>query len=216
MASSRPGFFISVEGIDGSGKSTQTRLLAERLLQEGASVRTVHDPGSTALGERIRGLLLDRSAGTPPAPFTEVSLFLAARVQLLNEVIEPALEQGEVIVCDRYIDSTLVYQGAGRGLDLEGLLELHRLLGADRMPDLTLILDLEVEAARLRADATLPLDRMEAEPTAYHERVRQGYLALASRFPERVVVLSAKPPPKDLAAACWRVTSDRMAARRAT
>ncbi|MGC1185021.1 MAG: dTMP kinase [Candidatus Dormiibacterota bacterium] len=216
MANARPGFFISVEGIDGSGKSTQTRLLAERLQQEGESVREVHDPGSTALGERIRGLLLDQAGTTPPAPFTEVSLFLAARVQLLNEVIEPALAQGEVIVCDRYIDSTLVYQGAGRGLDPEALLELHRLLGADRMPDLTLILDLDVGDARLRADASLPLDRMEAEPTAYHERVRQGYLELASRFPERVVVLSATPPPQDLAAACWRVASDRITARRAT
>jgi dTMP kinase len=216
LASLGRGFFVSVEGIDGSGKSTQARLLADRLRQEGESVSLLHDPGTTALGERIRALLLDQSGELPPAPFAEVSLFLAARVQLLEELIEPALARGEVVVCDRYLDSTLAYQGAGRGLDLEALLDLHQLAGAGRMPDLTLLLDLEVEAARERSEAALPLDRMEAEPTTYHERVRQGYLALASRFPERVVVLSARPLPADLAEACWRVTSDRLAVRRAT
>jgi dTMP kinase len=216
LASPVPGFFISVEGIDGSGKSTQARLLAGRLRQEGESVISIHDPGTTALGERIRALLLDKSEDAPPAPFSEVSLFLAARVQLLKEMIEPALARGEVVVCDRYLDSTLVYQGAGRGLDLDALLELHRLVGAAHMPDLTLVLDLEVQAAQLRSDATLPADRMEAEPTTYHERVRQGYLALAPRFPERVVVLSAKHPRQDLAESCWQVASDRLMARRAT
>jgi dTMP kinase len=164
----------------------------------------------------VRALLLEKSGSPPPDPFAEVALFLAARVQLLREVIDPALAKGALVVCDRYVDSTLVYQGAGRGLDQDGLLELHRLVGASRMPDLTLILDLDVKAARLRSDPALPLDRMEAEPTAYHERVRQGYLALAPRFPERVVVLPADLPPKELAESCWRVTRERLTARRAT
>lgn len=211
-----PGYFITVEGIDGSGKSTQARLLAERLSQEGELVTSVRDPGTTVLGERVRALLLEKSGSPPPDPFAEVALFLAARVQLLREVIDPALAKGALVVCDRYVDSTLVYQGAGRGLDQGGLLELHRLVGASRMPDLTLILDLDVKAARLRSDPALPLDRMEAEPTAYHERVRQGYLALAPRFPERVVVLPADLPPKELAESCWRVTRERLTARRAT
>ncbi|MGA7173527.1 MAG: dTMP kinase [Candidatus Dormiibacterota bacterium] len=215
MAGKRAGFFITVEGIDGSGKSTQAQLLATRLGQVGEDVTTARDPGSTALGERIRGLLLETSGAPPPDPFTEVALFLAARVQLLRELIDPALEAGVVVVCDRYLDSTLVYQGAGRGLDQSQLLELHRLAGADRMPDLTLILDLDVEVARLRSAPGRDLDRMEAEPTAYHERVRQGYLALAPKFPERVVVLPADLPLEELAESCWRVTRERLMARRA-
>jgi dTMP kinase len=210
------GFFISVEGIDGSGKSTQARLLADRLRRDGAAVTAVRDPGTTALGERIRALLLENSDSPPPDPLAEVALFLAARVQLLREVIDPALAAGGLIVCDRYLDSTLVYQGAGRGLAEKSLLELHRLVGADRMPDLTLILDLEVGAAGLRSAPGRPLDRMEAEPTAYHERVRQGYLALAPKFPDRVVVLPADLPRQELAESCWRVTQERLTARRTT
>jgi len=211
-----PGFFISVEGIDGSGKSTQARLLADRLRQEAEVVTAVRDPGSTALGERIRSLLLEHIGGLPPHPFAEVALFVAARVQLLHEVIEPALAKGGLVVCDRYLDSTLAYQGAGRGLDQRTLLDLHRLAGADRMPDLTLILDLEVSSARLRSEPGRTPDRMESAPTAYHERVRQGYLALAPRFPERVVLLPADLPPEELAESCWKVTRARLTARRTT
>lgn len=216
MEASGSGFFISVEGIDGSGKSTQARLLTGRLRQAGETVVAARDPGTTALGERIRAVLLENSGGTPPDPFAEVALFLAARVQLLREVIDPTLEAGGLVVCDRYLDSTLVYQGAGRGLDQGTLGELHRLVGAGRLPDLTLVLDLEVGAARLRSEPGRSRDRMEAEPTAYHERVRQGYLALAPRFPDRVVVLSADLPPAELAESCWRVTGEWLTARRTT
>ncbi|MGH7667541.1 MAG: dTMP kinase [Candidatus Dormibacteria bacterium] len=215
MEAPRSGFFISVEGIDGSGKSTQARLLASRLRDAGESVVEARDPGSTELGEEIRKLLLHRAGSTPPAPMAELALFLAARVQLLRQVIEPALAAGQVVVCDRYLDSTIAYQGAGRGLDQGGLLELHRLAGAERLPDLTLLLDLPVALARRRAGPELPLDRMESEPTAYHERVRQGYLALAPRFPERVAVLPADLSAEELAESCWRLTRERLAARRA-
>ncbi|MGH7643365.1 MAG: dTMP kinase [Candidatus Dormibacteria bacterium] len=216
MAAPGPGYFVSVEGIDGSGKSTQARLLADRLRQAGEAVAAVRDPGTTPLGERLRAVLLESSSDPPPEPFAEVALFLAARVQLLRAVIDPALAAGGVVVCDRYLDSTLVYQGAGRGLDQETLLELHRLVGAGRLPDLTLILDLEVASARRRATPRVARDRMESEPTAYHEAVRQGYLALASRFPERVVVLPADLPLEELAESCWRVTGERLTARRET
>jgi dTMP kinase len=211
-----PGFFISVEGMDGSGKTTQAGLLGERLRRQGELVTLVRDPGTTRLGEKVRTQLLDASEGAPPDPRAEVALFLAARVQLLREVIESALAEGAVVVSDRYIDSTLVYQGAGRGLDQAVLLDLHRLLGADRMPDLTLVLDLPVASAQSRSDPSLPLDRMEAEPTAYHERVRQGYLALATEFPKRIVVLPGDLPLKELSESCWGVTRERLAARRAT
>jgi len=216
VGASRPGFFVSVEGVDGSGKTTQAGRLAERLKRQGESVTLVRDPGTTRLGERVRTQLLDQPEGAPPAPFAEVALFLAARVQLLREVIEPALAEGAVVVSDRYLDSTLVYQGAGRGLDQTVLLDLHRLLRADRMPDLTLVLDLPVSSAQSRSDPTLPPDRMEAEPTAYHERVRQGYLALATKFPKRIVVLPGTLPLEELAESCWRITRERLAARRAT
>jgi dTMP kinase len=216
VGAGEPGYFISVEGVDGSGKTTQAGRLAQRLRRQGELVTLVRDPGTTRLGEKIRAQLLDDSEGVPPAPFAEVALFLAARIQLLGEVIEPALAEGAMVVSDRYFDSTLVYQGAGRGLDQAVLLDLHRLLGADRVPDLTLVLDLPVASARSRSDPTLPLDRMEAEPTAYHERVRQGYLALATKFPERIVVLPGDLPLEELAESCWRVTRERLAARRAT
>lgn len=216
MGEGRPGFFISVEGVDGSGKTTQAGLLAERLRRQGELVTLVRDPGTTRLGERVRAELLSHSEGAPPDPFAEVALFLAARIQLLHEVIEPALVEGAVVVSDRYLDSTLVYQGAGRGLDQTVLLELHRLVGADRMPDLTLVLDLPVVSAQSRSGPSLPRDRMEAEPTAYHESVRQGYLALAREFPKRIVVLPADLPLEELAGSCWSVTRERLAAGRAT
>lgn len=207
------GFFITVEGIDGSGKSSQARRLAARLSREGHSVIEVRDPGTTALGERVRSLLLERSGGESPDPWAEVALFLAARVQLLRELIEPGLAAGTVVVSDRYLDSTLAYQGSGRGLDQDALLQLHQVAGAGLLPDLTFVLDLPVEVARRRLAGALPLDRMEAEPTAYHERVRQGYLALAQRFSERIVVLRANPPTEELAETCWGVARERLAAR---
>ena len=216
MTAQATGFFISVEGIDGSGKSTQAELLVDRLRQTGEVVTAVRDPGSTALGERVRALLLENSKAEPPDPLAEVALFLAARVQLLRELIEPALAADQLVVSDRYLDSTLAYQGAGRGLDQGRLLELHRLAGAERLPDLTLILDLEVGVAQERARPGSFRDRMEAEPTAYHERVRQGYLALALKFPERIVLQPAHRPLEELAESCWEVTRERLKTRRTT
>lgn len=207
------GLLITVEGIDGSGKSTQTRLLGERLRAAGEKVRLVRDPGTTALGERVREILLQRPGGEPLTPFAELALFLAARAQLLQQVIDPALAEGEVVLSDRFLDSTLAYQGEGRGLDQEALLQVHRLLRCDRLPDLTLLLDLPVEVARARFPAASSRDRMEAEPTPYHERVRRGYLGLARRFPERLVVLRADLPASEVAESAWAAVRERLAAR---
>jgi dTMP kinase len=205
---SDPGFFISVEGLDGSGKTTQVGLLAEAMSRLGRRVTVVRDPGSTALGERIRELLLEPSAGSPMAPWAETALFLASRLQLAAEVIQPALAGGEVVVSDRYLDSTLAYQGA-RGLAADDIVTLHRVCGLERLPDLTLILDLPVELAVTRRRNGTP-DRMELEATSYHERVRSGYLGLARNFPDRLVILDATRPADELAKLCRELAVERL------
>ena len=202
-----------MEGLDGSGKTTQAGLLAEALSKEGHSVKVVRDPGTTLLGERLRELLLEPAKGWEPEGWAETALFLAARVQLAREVIYPALARCEVVVSDRYLDSNLVYQGA-RGIPWDGIMELHRICGVERLPDLTLILDMPVATARERRGSDLPPDRLEAESNQYHERVRAGYQAVARSFPARAVVLQADQSPGDLAMECQRVARERIAARR--
>ncbi len=158
------GFFISFEGVDGAGKSTQVAALAAALRSDGHEVLTVREPGETAVGEVIRGLLL-RPAAAPLDPWAEALLFVAARAQLLAETVLPALMRGVVVIADRYVDSTLAYQGGGRGLDPRSLRALHRAACGDVWPDLTLLLDLPPGAAdRRRRDSQLPLDRMELSP----------------------------------------------------
>ena len=137
------------------------------------------------------------------------ALFLAARIQLARETILPALDRGVTVIADRYLDSSLVYQGA-RGVPTAPLLEIHRLCGLDRVPDLTLLLDLEVESARSRRREGESIDRLEAEPTPYHERVRAGYLELARRFPERIKVVGADRDPDEVARDCLEMVRARM------
>lgn len=208
------GFFVSVEGLDGSGKTTQVGLLAEALSRLGRRVTVVRDPGSTGLGERVRELLLEPSGGSPMAPWAETALFLASRLQLAAEVIGPALAAGEVVVSDRYLDSTLAYQGA-RGLAPQDIMTLHQVCGLERLPDLTLVLDLPVEVAANRRGSGTP-DRMELEATSYHERVRSGYLGLARRFPDRLVILDATRPADELARICRELAIGRLTVGRET
>jgi dTMP kinase len=189
-----PSVFITFEGVDGSGKTTQARLLAERLRSEGRDVVHAREPGGTELGERIRELILH---GGRVAPWAEATLFAAARAQLVDEVIEPALSRGADVVCDRYLDSSLAYQGLARGLGVERVLELNLLATGGLLPDRTflLVLPLEDAAGRRNPDP----DRIEREGREFVEHVDRAYRDLARIFAERVVVVDGSRNPEDIA-----------------
>lgn len=184
------GYFITLEGPEGSGKSSQGRWLARRLRQSGHRTVFLRDPGSTSLGRALRRALLHSTV--PLSPFAEALCFIGARVALVEEQILPALRRGRIVVCDRFHDSTMAYQGFGGELDVARLQQMGRQAIHGVMPQLTLLLDLPVERgfARLRRSR----DRMERKTRAFHRRVRQGFLALARREPRRMVVIDATQP----------------------
>jgi dTMP kinase len=181
------GLFLSLDGLDGCGKSTQCRLLADWLRGQGHAVTECADPGRTPVGDVIRGLLLEHR-GEISLP-CEALLFMASRAQLTAEVIRPALEAGQVVVSDRYTLANVVYQGHAGGLDPEQLWQIGKLATGGLEPDLTLVLDLPVELARARIHR--PADRMESRPAEYYARVRAGFLTEAKRRPERIRVVDA-------------------------
>jgi dTMP kinase len=185
--------FVTFEGVDGSGKSTQAQLAAAFLAEGGRDVVATREPGGTPLGERIRELLLD---GPEMTAWAEASLFAAARAELAERVIRPALARGALVVSDRYIDSSLAYQGAARGLGIERVLELNAAV-ADLMPDRTFILlvDEPTAAARLGRRP----DRIEREGAGFRAAVQEGYREVAERFPERVVLLDGAQPRDEIA-----------------
>ncbi len=188
------GVFITFEGPEGSGKSTQVRLLVTWLRSRGVNVLATREPGGTPVGDRIRQLLLD-PALTSLTPEAEVLLFSASRAQLVRQVIRPHLEQGGIVVCDRFADSTLAYQGYGRGLDLDMLRTITRFATDGLVPDLTFLLDIPVTeglARKRQGTGEDDWNRMEREVLSYHERVRAGYLALAAAEPDRWYVLDAR------------------------
>jgi len=189
--------FLTFEGIEGSGKSTQIRLLSDFLAARGVPHLVTREPGGTPLAEAVRSLLLEPSRREAPFPETELLLYEAARCQHARAVVRPALEAGTAVLCDRFCDATLAYQGAGRGLDAAWIEELNAFAANGLVPDLTVLLDLPPEEglARLARRAGGP-DRLEAEAIAFHRRVREGYLALATRHPGRIVVVDASPPPE--------------------
>src|SRR5262245_31249422 len=186
----RKGLFLSLDGIDGTGKSTQCRLLADWLEKQGREVVTCVDPGGTPLGQELRQILLGHRHEMSAT--CEALLFMASRAQLVACVIRPALEAGKVVVSDRYVLANIVYQGHAGRVDLDLLRQTGRLSTEGVEPDRTFVLDLPVEAALLRRDR--PADRMERRPAEYHERVREGFLAEARRRPGQLVVIDATPP----------------------
>jgi dTMP kinase len=186
--------FITFEGVDGSGKSTQARLLAERLRAEGRDVVETREPGGTSVGERVRELLLGEGA---VAPWAETALFAAARAQLVDEVIRPALSRGADVVCDRYLDSSLAYQGLARGLGVERVLELNLVVTAGLLPDRTFLLLLPLEEAAVRRGSRP--DRIESEGDEFVGLVDRAYRDLAGIFAQRIVTVDGTKPPTELA-----------------
>ena len=199
------GLFITLEGPEGAGKSTNREYLAELLVQAGIEVVLTREPGGTPLAERIRELLLAPDSEVM-AVDTELLLMFAARAQHLAGVIRPALARGAVVLCDRFTDATYAYQGGGRGLAYERIAILEQFVQGDLRPDLTLVFDLPVEVGLARAAARGKLDRFEQEQQSFFEAVRQTYLARAAQAPERYRVLDAAQPlsqvQADLAALC--------------
>jgi dTMP kinase len=187
------GRLITFEGIDGCGKTTQFRLLAQWLRDRGEDVVETVEPGGTAIGRQIRKILLDpANAGIQPR--TELLLYFASRAQNVDEVIRPALDGGHIVLCDRFTDSTLVYQGCGRGLDTDVVRDLDRIACRGLKPDVTFLIDIDLETSLMRARRRNERvgqaeSRIDEESAAFHERVRQGYLALAKAEPDRIVVI---------------------------
>jgi len=195
-----PGLFITLEGGDGSGKTTQAELLGEWLAEQGRTIVRTREPGGTEVGVEVREIVLHHRGDITPR--AEALLYAADRAHHVATVVRPALERGEVVLQDRYIDSSVAYQGAGRVLDPEAVRRLSEWATEGLRPDLTILLDLDAEAARGRLDeARTRYDRLEAEASDFHDRVRSAYLVLAANEPERFLVVDAALPVDEIAAA---------------
>jgi len=213
------GRFITFEGLDGSGKSTQLSKLARSLRAAGIPVTVTREPGGTTTGEKIREVLL-HSATSGLSPLTEMALMFASRAQHIDEIVQPALAAGHVVLCDRFTDSTEAYQGGGRKLGSKPVLELHRLLCGGLQPDLTLLLDndlqFSLDRARRRnqthkhARQAKDENRFEQEGRAFFGRVRQAYLAIAAREPHRVQVVDARGTPGETHAAIMGIVRKKL------
>jgi len=209
----RPGYLISVEGVDGAGKSTQVAALAAGLAAAGIPAVTVR-PDGTSLGALLQEHLLEHRGGVPLEPWVEALLFTAGRVQLLRESILPALERGQVIIADRFSDSTLAYQGGGRGLDVDTLRRLQNEACAGVWPDLTILLTVPTaEAARRQRESKAALDRFETAPDGFQGRVGACFTALAGAEPERFLSVDASRPAGVVAADIEAAVRRRLSAR---
>ena len=204
------GKFITFEGSEGSGKSTHAKLLKDYLKKEGFSVELIREPGGTAISEKIRNIILD-----PENKFMtdicETLLYMAARVQIVKEVIKPALEKGKIVICDRFLDSTIVYQGYGGGINLDLIKKLGKLATLGIKPDLTFLLDIETREGLKRAGKIK--DRIELKSLDYHRRVREGYLTLAKKEPSRIKIVSVENNNKSKNQEIIRECVDRLLCR---
>ncbi len=207
-----PGTLISFEGSEGSGKSTQITRLAERLAQRGREVIATREPGGTEIGEQIRNIIVHNSKGDEMCPETELLLFTAARAQLVRQVIAPALLRGAVVLSDRFLDSSTVYQGIARNLAPGPVEQINRFAVGNVMPHLTLVFDVptEVSLKRIKQRATDLPDRMERVNIVFYEKVRAGYLLLAEQWPDRVVVLDGTLTADALEKKAWSVVEKRL------
>ncbi|MFF2246274.1 dTMP kinase [Arthrobacter sp. NPDC058130] len=195
-----PGLFIAFEGGDGAGKSTQAAELAKALESSGFTVRRTREPGGTAIGEKLRSLVLDHGHGHIDA-HTEALIFAASRAAHATQVIRPALERGEIVLTDRYIDSSVAYQGAGRGLGTEAVRDINAWATSDLRPDLTVLLDVDPAVGRQRRTAgEAAEDRLESEADEFHATIRSAFLDLAAARPDAYLVLPARLPVAELAA----------------
>ncbi len=202
------GVFITIEGGDGAGKTTQAALLVKHLRELGYAVRHIHEPGGTELGERVREILLDNSIGEVD-PLAELLLYEAARAQIVTQVVVPALARGEVVVCDRFVDSTVAYQGHGRGLDVAMVERLNDVASHGVVPDRTVLLLIDPERGLARATAgDEGADRMENAGDAFHQRVCAGFEQLAASCSQRVRVVDADGTPEEVQRAMFAQLAD--------
>jgi len=197
----RRGLLVTLEGIDGCGKSTQVELLRNRMSQKGIDHIMVREPGGTAVGESTRQILLNNEYS--PSLQSEIFLYMAARSELTGQVIRPALKSEQLVLCDRFTDSTLAYQGYGGGADLEMIRNLSSIATGGIIPDLTILLDLPVEDAIGRRETLA--DRMESKDISFHQRVRSGYLEIACNEPGRIKIVDALLAVEELEAIIWKI-----------
>ncbi len=215
---SHRGLFITFEGMDGSGKTTQMSLLAEHLRLAGHEVLESYEPGGTRIGNQVRRILLD-SANQELCPTAELLLYFACRAQNVDQWILPALRNGAVVLSDRFTDSTLVYQGVGRGLGTDVVLNLDRIACRGLVPDLTLLFDIDLETSLARAQARnrtveesggIPETRMDDQEVDFHRRVREAYAELAASQPRRFVTIDGRPDVGSVAKAVWEAVRGRL------
>jgi dTMP kinase len=201
--------FITFEGSEGCGKSTQVQRLGGRLERAAVPFLVTREPGGTTIGETVRELLQFAPQSAGMVPETELLLFEASRSQLVREMIKPALERGLCVIADRFLDSTTVYQGAARNLDRQIVEQLNTFAVGDCIPDITFVLDLDVTTARLRMKSPRRPDRMEQEPPEFYERIRQAYCHLAKREPNRVVLIDGSQPMDKIDNQIWEILTAR-------
>jgi dTMP kinase len=201
--------FITLEGPEGSGKTRQISLLADALIQHGYSILVTREPGGTPVGDQIRSVLFDLK-NTDMRPRTEILLFQASRAQLVEQVIRPSLASGDIVLCDRYADSTLAYQGYGHQVDMDELESIVLFATGGLRPDLTLLLDVDIEVGLRRKLDASECNRLDAYDLGFHRRVRHGYLEMAQAEPGRWVVIDAGQPPEAVQAAILKVVLGRL------